>query len=64
MIAHRTDEKADKTLTYTYPDSGHDSVRPHAVIAVNDSDVANTYTYDASGNMTVCVENGTTYTQT
>jgi len=33
--------------TYTYPDSGASSVRPHAVSTAG----ANSYTYDANGNM-------------
>jgi len=41
--------------TYTYPSSGPESVRPHAIgfIASNQSGVADkTYEYDANGNMT------------
>jgi RHS repeat-associated protein len=47
------------TVNYTYPGAGQ--ARPHAVTALSNG---STYTYDASGNMTVRVESSITYSQT
>ena len=48
------------TISYTYPASGEDSVRPHAVISTTSGD---SFTYDANGNMEIRTEEGISYLQ-
>ncbi|WP_353505540.1 RHS repeat-associated core domain-containing protein [Verrucosispora sp. ts21] len=48
-VVHRS--TGDATTTYTYPPSGANSVRPHAVTATSGASTGS-YTYDATGNLT------------
>ena len=61
-LTYTYDELGNLTLnsqvgTYTYPVSGSNSVRPHAVSTAG----SNTYTYDANGNLTAGAGRTLTY---